>query len=113
MSLDAVRKLCRSLPLVTEDVKWGQDLVFSIGGKMFVVVNTEPPHQLSFKCSAETFAELIEQPGIIPAPYLARAQWVQETEMGTALDRRERERLIRTAYQIIRDKLPKKHPARR
>ena len=29
-------------------------------------------------CTPEMFAELIEREGIIPAPYLARAMWVQE-----------------------------------
>ena len=90
MTLDAVRKFCRALPGATEDVKWGNDLVFSVGGKMFAVVCLEPPHQISFKCTPEEFAELIEREGIIPAPYLARAMWVQERQLGETLDRRER-----------------------
>lgn len=96
--LESVRRLCRSFPDVTEDVKWGNDLVFSVGGKMFCVVCLDPPHQISFKCTPDGFAELTERPGVIPAPYLARAMWVQETELGAALERRERERLIRNAY---------------
>jgi len=55
----------------------GADLVFKIGGKMFAVAALEPgPVSMSFKCSPEDFAELTERPGVIPAPYLARAQWV-------------------------------------
>ena len=88
MALDAVRAFCRALPGATEDVKWGNDLVFSVGGKMFAVVCLEPPHQISFKCAPEAFAELIEREGIIPAPYLARAMWVQEQALGEALERR-------------------------
>ena len=63
-------------------MKWGQDLCFCVGGKMFAAVNLEPPHQLGFKCTPEDFAELTEREGIIPAPYLARAMWVQEGELG-------------------------------
>ena len=37
MTIDAIRQLCRALPHVTEDIKWDDDLVFSIGGKMFIV----------------------------------------------------------------------------
>ena len=81
MRLDAVRDFCRALPGATEDVKWGHDLAFCIGGKMFAVVCLEPPHQMSFKCTPEEFAELIERVGIIPAPYLARAMWVQEFDL--------------------------------
>jgi predicted DNA-binding protein (MmcQ/YjbR family) len=88
-------------------VKWGNDLVFTIGGKMFCVVCLEPPHQIAFKCTPESFAELVEQPGLIPAPYMAPAMWVQEKELGTSLGRRDRERLIKTAYELVRAKLPK------
>jgi predicted DNA-binding protein (MmcQ/YjbR family) len=107
MSVDAIRTICRALPEVTEDIKWGTDLVFSVGGKMFCVLNTELPHSIAFKCTPEEFGELVERPGIIAAPYLARAMWVQEQELGEVLDRREIERLVRTSYELVRAKLPK------
>ena len=84
MTLDALRRICRALPGTTEDVKWEKDLCFCVGGKMFAAVNLEPPHQLGFKCTPEGFGELSEREGIIPAPYLARAMWVQESELGAA-----------------------------
>jgi predicted DNA-binding protein (MmcQ/YjbR family) len=107
MTLEQLRQICRALPGVTEDVKWDHDLCFSIGGKMFVAVNLEPPHQLGFKCTPDAFAELIERDGIIPAPYLARAMWVQETELGAALEVRELEALIRSSYDLVVAKLPR------
>lgn len=107
MSVDRLRTMCRALPGVTEDVKWGQDLCFCVGGKMFVVVNLEPPHQMSFKCTPEAFAELVERDGIIPAPYLARAMWVQESTLGSTLERREFEPLLRSAYALVLATLPK------
>jgi predicted DNA-binding protein (MmcQ/YjbR family) len=111
MTLDIVRALCRSFPGTTEDIKWGHDLCFSVSGKMFVVVNLEPPHSIAFKCTPETFAELIERPGIIPAPYMARNMWVMEEEFGTALTRRELEALMKTSYALVRAKLPKRTQA--
>ena len=107
MTLETVRQICRSLPDVTEDVKWGDDLAFCIGGKMFAVVYLEPPHHLSFKCAPEVFAELVEREGVIPAPYLARAMWVQEQRLGEAFERGELERLLRDAYELMRAKLPR------
>ena len=107
MNLDGLRQICRALPGVTEDVKWGQDLCFCVGGKMFAAANLEPPHQLGFKCTPEAFAELTEREGIIPAPYLARAMWVLESELGTVLERRELEPLLRSAYDLVVAKLPK------
>jgi predicted DNA-binding protein (MmcQ/YjbR family) len=107
MTLDTVRKICRAFPEVTEDVKWGADLCFCVHKKMFVVVNLEPPHQVAFKCTPESFAELVERPGIIPAPYMARNLWVQEQQLGETLDRREFEALARTSYDLVVSKLPK------
>lgn len=108
MTVDMLRKVCRALPGVTEDVKWGQDLAFCVGKKMFAVVNLERPHQISFKCTAESFGELVERPGLIPAPYLARAMWVQEEALGETLERRELEALIRTSYELVKAKLPRR-----
>lgn len=107
MTLDGLRQICRALPGTTEDVKWEQDLCFCVGGKMFAAVNLELPHQLGFKCTPENFAELTEREGIIPAPYLARAMWVQESELGEALERPELAQLLRSAYDLVVAKLPR------
>src|SRR5580765_8172887 len=107
MSIEAVRTFCLSLPAVTEDIKWGSDLVFSVGGKMFAVVNTERPHTLAFKCSPEAFGELIERDGIIPAPYLARAMWVREGTVGEVLGRQGMEELLKASYELVVAGLPK------
>ena len=92
---------------VTEDMKWGNDLCFCVAGKMFAVVNIEPPPSIAFKCTPESFGELVERPGIIPAPYMARNMWVQEQELGDVLDRRELESLVKTSYELVVAKLPK------
>ena len=66
-------------------MKWGHDLCFCVAGKMFTVVSLERPHSIAFKCTPETFGELVERPGIIPAPYMARNMWVQEQELGVRM----------------------------
>jgi predicted DNA-binding protein (MmcQ/YjbR family) len=108
MTIETVRTICRALPGTTEDIKWVEDLVFSVGKKMYAVVSLVPPHTVAFKCSPDTFAELVEREGIIPAPYLARAMWVQEKELGAALDRQELRELLRASYELVKAKLPKK-----
>jgi predicted DNA-binding protein (MmcQ/YjbR family) len=103
-----VRRCCLAFPNATESVQWGNDLVFKIGGKMFAVAGLEPgPHWLSFKCTPEEFAELVERPGLVPAPYLARAHWVA-IETGTTVPAKELQRLLRQAYDIVLAKLPRK-----
>jgi predicted DNA-binding protein (MmcQ/YjbR family) len=41
MNIEEVQSLCNQLPGVTEDIKWGSDLCFSVGGKMFLVTGLE------------------------------------------------------------------------
>ena len=108
MNLEWVRRYCMSLPHVTEQILWKIDLVFKIGGKMFATVVLEPNRVcLAFKCSPEDFAELIERPGIIPAPYSARSHWVA-LERADALTRPETLRYIKRSYELVFAKLPKK-----
>jgi predicted DNA-binding protein (MmcQ/YjbR family) len=108
MDIDWLRKICTALPGVTEQIQWGYDLLFKVGGKMFAVAPLEPaPVCLSFKCSDESFADLTERPKIIPAPYLARAKWVA-MESPDAVARGELEELLRTSYQLVLAKLPKR-----
>ena len=109
MNIDWLREHCLSLPHATETVQWGDDLVFKIGGKMFAVVALEPSatNHLAFKCTPEKFAELTEIPGIIPAPYMARAMWVAFEELN-ALRADEIRALIRESYDLVFAKLTKK-----
>jgi len=107
MDIDWVREFCLSRPHTAEKLQWGDALVFKVGGKMYAVVSLEPDETwISFKCSPEEFAALVERQGVIPAPYLARAQWVAlETE--DALSRDEIQRLLAEAHSLIFAKLPK------
>lgn len=109
MDIESVRSFCLSLPHVDEKVQWGNDLLFRIGEKMFAVVSLEAAsdHCMSFKCTPEKFAELTEQEGIIPAPYVARYHWVA-LERFDVLPDRELKELLRIAYGLVRDKLPAK-----
>jgi predicted DNA-binding protein (MmcQ/YjbR family) len=110
-NIEWVRRHCLSLPHVTEHVQWGSDLVFKVGGKMFAVVPTEPASVwLSFKSSPEEFAELVERPGVIPAPYMARAHWVA-LETDDALGRLEIRERLKRAYELVFATLPKKTQA--
>src|SRR5215470_13901581 len=101
MIVDDIRKYCRSLPSVTEDVKWGNDLCFSIGGKMFCVVSLTEPFGVSFKVGDEEFETLSETEGFIPAPYVARYKWVllQNT---TKVSKKQLEAYIRKSYELIK-----------
>ena len=110
MDIDSIRSYCLSLPHATEDIQWGNDLLFRIAGKIFAGMSLEPPHSLSFKCTPEKFDELIELEGVIPAPYMARNKWVM-LERLDALSDREIKSLISNSYEMVFAKLTKKAQA--
>jgi len=107
-TVESIRKLCMSFPHSTEQIQWGYDLVFKIAGKMFAITPLEPaPVFLTIKASDESFADLTERPGIIPAPYLARAKWVA-LEHADAVSPAELASLLRASYDLVVAKLPTK-----
>lgn len=109
MNLKAVQKYCASLPAATSDIKWGADLVYSVGAKMFAVAcednNGRPT--VSFKVDDERFLELTDRKGFIPAPYLARAKWVLVEDLKQVGDA-EMKALIKRSHELISMKLTKK-----
>jgi predicted DNA-binding protein (MmcQ/YjbR family) len=111
MNIDQLRKLCLSFPSATEQTVWEGDLTFKVANKMFAHSVLEvAPVWLSFKASPENFAVLTERPGIIPAPYLARAQWIAlETRDALPID--DLSQLLRESYDMVVARLPKKTQA--
>ena len=96
-----------SLPTTTHVVQWGRSSVWKVGGKIFAICSRwgDGDHsKISFKCSEMSYVVLREQPGIVPAPYLARAGWVQLDDPATLSDM-DTELYIREAHRIIAGKL--------
>ena len=108
MTIEDIRSICKKLPAVTEDVKWGADLCFCIGAKMFCVTGLETtPVTVSFKVSDEEFEEVSARPGFRPADYVARYKWVTVEDM-KKISRKELERFIKQSYDLVKSKLSKK-----
>jgi predicted DNA-binding protein (MmcQ/YjbR family) len=107
MDIETIRSVCLSFPGATEDVKWESNLCFCIGGKMFCIVNLNPPHTFSFKVSGEQFDELAETAGFAPAPYLARANWILVID-SSKLSAGYLKNHLRQSYELILSKISKK-----
>ena len=108
MDVDDLRQYCLEFPHATENVQWGCDLCFKVDGKLFAVAPLEvAPVRLSFKASPENFAELCERPDIIPAPYMARAQWVALKSLN-AVPNDELRHLLAESYRLVFERLPKR-----
>ncbi len=66
MDIEEIREFCPSFPHATEDVKWGSDLAFCVGEKMFAVTSAVTGFEtaqtsLSLKCTPEKFTELVSK----------------------------------------------------
>src|SRR5262245_17813282 len=98
---------CRSLTQVTEYLKCGTDLVFSIGNKMFAVFDSRDLKKFSFKTTPDKFAVLTTTDGLIPAPYAARFHWVAVVRADVLPDGVARQ-LIGESYELVAVGLPVK-----
>jgi len=109
MNFDSLRKHCATLPGATMDVKWGADECYCVATKMFAVffVDGGKGRTLSFKCDPERFLELTDIPGVIPAPYLARAHRVQVTD-AKALSEGDARALVIRSHALITAKLTRR-----
>ena len=108
MDIEEIQQICKSLPSVTEDIKWVNDLAFSIGGKMFCVVTlNEVPVSACFKVTEDQFEELCEMDGFKPAPYVGKYKWVMIDNINR-INKKQWLQYITQSYSLIKSKLPPK-----
>ena len=107
MNIEELREFCLNLPAVAEDIKWENNLVFSISGKMFCLADLEPPFQVAFKVPEDEFETLTSTMDIIQAPYFARMKWVKVLDE-SRLSAEEWQHYLRQSYDLVVARLPKK-----
>ncbi|MTI44541.1 MmcQ/YjbR family DNA-binding protein [Roseibium hamelinense] len=110
MTPEEFDRFCGQLPATTNVIQWGDASVWKVGGKIFAICSRwgkgDYP-RYGFKCSDIGYALLLEQSGMIPAPYLARAKWVQMGDPG-ALSDEDLKAYITAAHGIVTAKLTRK-----
>jgi predicted DNA-binding protein (MmcQ/YjbR family) len=101
VNIDALRKFCLSFPQTAENLQWEDDLCFKAGGKIFALIRLGGvPQKICFKCDPETFAELTEREGIVPAPYVGRYKWALLERLDVVPDSELRE-LMEQSYRMV------------
>lgn len=100
---------CLRLPAATKVVQWEGTSVFKVGGKMFALAGgyIESTGGFMFKTSNMAYQLLIEQGLAQPAPYLARAKWVQ-LMANNSLPDAELKAYLDQAHALIVEKLSRK-----
>jgi predicted DNA-binding protein (MmcQ/YjbR family) len=101
MNIDSLREFCLSFAGASENLQWGEELCFKVGGKIFAMLALgSVPQSLTFKCNPETFAEVTEKEGIVPAAYVGRYQWVTVKRLDLLQDA-ELQDMIRQSYEMV------------
>ncbi|RZI44627.1 MmcQ/YjbR family DNA-binding protein [Herbaspirillum sp. HC18] len=100
---------CKTLPNAEWERKWGNALTFMVARKMFalfILDDKDKPTDLWCKVDDDVFLSYTDQPGIRPAPYLARAKWIAMSPH--AMTDAMAKETLRRARDLIFSKLPKR-----
>ena len=111
MNLEELRDYCLSLPHVTEDMPFGEDiLVFRICNRIFVLTSLESvPLRVSLKCDPERAIELREEfPNKIVAGYHMNKKHWNTVRIDGSLPDSLIEEWITDSYNLVVMGLPKK-----
>ena len=110
MNLEELREYCLSLPHVTEDMPFGEDiLVFRICNRIFVLTSLNTvPLRVSLKCDPDRAIELREQypDKIIAGYHLNKKHW--NTVLLEGLPPALIKEMIQHSYDQVLAKVPKK-----
>ncbi len=108
MEIEDLQHIANAFKGITYDIKWESNLCFCIGSKIFAMVNIDSvPTRCSFKQTADSYTDWLEQDGFISAPYLGRSKWVQVDDI-RRLDKKAWQTILEEAYAEIFRKLPKR-----
>jgi predicted DNA-binding protein (MmcQ/YjbR family) len=100
---------CKTLPNAEHERKWSNTLTFMVNRKMFalfILDDKDKPTDLWCKVDDDVFLSYTGQPGIRPAPYLARAKWIAMAP--DAMTDAMAKEILRRARDLIFSKLPKR-----
>lgn len=112
MDRAGIGKVCLGLPGATLDHPFGDHHdAYRVGGKMFVMVGEMGG--VSFKVSDIAYEVLTETGRARPAPYLARAKWVNIEALENAPEWTDADLAdhFRSAHAIVAAKLTRKQRA--
>lgn len=109
MNIEEVREYCLSLPLVTEDMAFGEDhLLFRVCDKIFGCLSLHGDDNFTVKCQPEYAVELRDTyEDIAPAFHWNKKYWIQMRLQGS-LQPEFIHSLIRNSYSEVVSKLPRR-----
>lgn len=109
MNIEEVREYCLSLPLVTEDMAFGEDhLLFRVCDKIFGCLSLHGDNNFVVKCQPDFALELRDEySDILPAFHWNKKYWNQ-FQLDGSLEPEFIKSLIRNSYCEVVAKLPRR-----
>lgn len=109
MNIESIREYCLSLPLVTEDMAFGEEyLLLRVCGRIFACIGLERPDYFVVKCDPDYAVDLRDRYcEIEPAWHWNKRYWNQISLTGSLSDDFVRS-LVRHSYSEVVKKLTKK-----
>jgi predicted DNA-binding protein (MmcQ/YjbR family) len=105
-----VRPHCLSLPGAEETVKWGNDIVFQLNGKMFAIVGEwRGDLCLTVKVGKQAMGVFLEDPRYFEAPYVGKHGWVS-LKLASGVEAEEISELARGSYELVKGSKRRSRP---
>lgn len=109
MNIEVFREYCLSLPNVTEDMPFDENvLVFRLHGKIFACVAMDNPGLATMKCDPEKAVELREQYSSIEGAFHWNKKFWNQIWFNQDADDKLIRSLVDHAYDEVYKKLPKR-----
>ncbi len=109
MNIEEFREYCLSLPNVTEDMPFDENvLVFRLHGKIFACVAMDRPDLATMKCDPGKAIELREQYNSIEGAFHWNKKFWNQVWFNRDADDTLIRSLVDHAYEEVYKKLPKK-----
>lgn len=109
MNIEDVREYCLSLPMVTEDTAFGEDLIlFRICDKIFACMALDGDDYLALKCDPDYALELRDRYADIEGAFHWNKRYWNQIRLRGSLESSKIEGLIRHSYSKVVKKLTKK-----
>ena len=109
MDIEKVRNWCLKKEGVTESLPFNEDTpVYKVAGKMFLLLNLNPPVSINIKCDPELAVELRERyDAVTPGYHMSKVHWNTVELDGSVQDKYIYE-WIDKSYDLVISSLPKK-----
>ncbi|GAA3939765.1 MmcQ/YjbR family DNA-binding protein [Chitinophaga oryziterrae] len=109
MNIEQLQEYCISLPGVTEEFPFGEEiLVYKVKGKIFVLTNIDNFQSVNLKCDPENAVELRERyDGVTPGYHMNKKHW-NTVDVHSNIPNKLLLQWIRDSYDLVVKSLPKK-----